>query len=136
MPAFAWLVTVAIKSMSVAQPESGVHHRPRKNHCAEREQQMRSEMTTQHGFVNTDQKPYCKQCRTSRHHDKNKNHQPADVLLFGPRTQFVDGRCQNGQPTRGKERKRRRRPKTRSRLWRDAHDRAEKERQRLRLEAR
>ena len=93
------------KNMSVTQPESGVHHRPRKNHCAEREQQMRREMTTQHGFVNTDQKPYCKQCRTRRHHDKNKNHQLADVLPFGPRTQFVDGRCQNGQPREEKNAK-------------------------------
>src|ERR1700694_2046596 len=66
---------------------------------------MRSEMTAQLGFVNTDQKPYRKQCRTSRHHDKNKNHQSADVLLFGARTQFVDRRCQNGEPREEKNAK-------------------------------
>src|SRR5437588_802793 len=66
---------------------------------------MRSDMTMQLGFVNTDQKPYRKQCRTSRHHDKNKNHQPADVLLSGARTQFLDRRRQNGEPREEKHTK-------------------------------
>ena len=66
---------------------------------------MRSEMTSQLGFVNTDQKSYGKQCRASRHHDKNKNHQSADVLFFCARTQFVDRRCQNGKPREEKNAK-------------------------------
>ena len=77
------LVAVAVIRVRVTQTVDGMKQRPGRDHGAEREQQMNSEMAATLTLVRLNEKSNRKQCSAGGHHDKNENQKPAEILLLG-----------------------------------------------------
>ena len=99
----ARLVAVAVIRVRITQTVHRIKQCPRKDHGAEREQQMNGEMAATLTFVCLNEKSNRKQCGARGDHDKNENQKPAEILLLGYLPYFALRCGQDYHPVKGKD---------------------------------
>ena|SRR5437868_1532531 len=91
-------LAIAIKLMSVAQPEDAVHEEPRQNNRDQTEQEMNSETSLTFGFSRAKQERDGQHRRRGCDHDQREYQLGSNILSFRDCANLLAGSEGNGDP--------------------------------------